>query len=99
MILKTIPRPKRLQAVADLGPYEINVGALSARHVGLTVAVRRRRNTLTGPLLHPPSKSMTKPLLVLQVGDFQVALHPSAAVMVIPEDYRATITIAPKGKG
>ena len=96
MILKPIPRPQRLQAVADLGPYEINVGALSAHHVGLIVAVRRGRNILTGPLLYPPAASTTKPLLVLQVGDFRVALHPSAAVMVIPDGYRATITVAPR---
>lgn len=33
---------------------------------------------------------MTKPFFVLRVGDFDVALHPGAVVMVIPEDYKAT---------
>lgn len=47
MILKPLPAPRRLQPVPDLGPYEINVGALSSRHVGLTIAVRRGRNTVT----------------------------------------------------
>lgn len=94
-MLTPIQRPKRLQAVPDLGPYEINVGALSSTHVGLIIAVRRGRNTLTGPLLYPPSKSVTKPLLVLQLGQFTVALHPAAAVMVVPEGYKATITIGP----
>lgn len=98
MILKPLPRPRRLQPVADLGPYEINVGALSARHVGLTIAVRRVRNILTGPLMHTPAESMTKPFLVLRVGDFDVALHPGAVVMVIPEDYKATITVGPKSE-
>ncbi|WP_141245022.1 hypothetical protein [Mycobacterium avium] len=98
MILKPLLRPRRLQPVADLGPYEINVGALSARHVGLTIAVRRGRNILTGPLMHPPAESMTKPFLVLRVGDFDVALHPGAVVMVIPEDYKATITVGPKSE-
>lgn len=92
--LKPIQRPSRLQPVPELGPYEINAGALSATHVGNIIAVRRGRNTLTGPLLCPPSKSMTKPLLVLQLGDFSVALHPAAAVMVVPDDYKTTITIA-----
>lgn len=41
---------------------------------------------------------MTKPFLVLRVGDFDVALHPGAAVMVIPEDYKATITVGPKSE-
>ena len=95
MILKPLPRPRRLQPVADLGPYEINVGALSARHVGLTIAVRRGRNILTGPLMHTPAESMTKPL---RVGDFDVALHHGAVVMVIPEDYKATITVGPKSE-
>lgn len=99
MILKPLQRPRRLQPVADLvGPCEINVGALSARHVGLTIAVRRGRNILTGPLIHTPAKSMTKPFLVLRVGDFDVALHPGAVVMVVPEDYKATITIGPKSE-
>lgn len=96
MLLKPIPRPRRLKSVADLGPYEVNVGALCSRHVGLIVAVRRGRNILTGPLMYPPAESQTRPLLVLRLGDFNVALHPCAAVMVIPDDYRATITVVPK---
>ena len=87
--------PRRLQVVADPGPYEIHVGALSSVHVGLTMAVRRGRNILTGPLMYPPAESMTKPLLVLQLGDFRVALHPATAVMVVPDDYKATITVSP----
>lgn len=96
MALEPIQRPRRLQPVPDLGPYEINVGALSATHVGHIIAVRRGRNILTGPLIYPPSKSVTKPLLVLYLGDFPVALHPAAAVMVVPDGYKTTITIAPK---
>ncbi|MGJ6127344.1 hypothetical protein QN239_32715 [Mycolicibacterium sp. Y3] len=38
---------------------------------------------------------MTKPLLVCRLGDFDVALHPAAAVLVVPEGYKVTITIAP----
>lgn len=94
-ILNPIRRSRRLQPVADLGPYEINVGALSSVHIGLTVALRRGRNTLTGPLMNLPAKSVTKPLLVLRLGDFDAALHPATAVMVVPEGYRTTITIAP----
>lgn len=95
MMLKPLPVPRRLQAVPELGPYEINVGALTSRHVGLTIAVRRGRNTVTGPLSYKPAPSMTKPLLVCRLGDFDVALHPAGAVLVVPEDYKVTITIAP----
>lgn len=42
-----------------------------------------------------PAKSVTKPLLVLRLGDFDAALHPATAVMIVPDGYRATITIAP----
>lgn len=96
MALGTVRRSRRLQPVPELGPYEINVGALSTAHVGQTIALRRGRNTLTGPLLFPPAKSVTKPLLVLRLGQFSVALHPAAAVMVVPEGYKTTITIAPR---
>jgi hypothetical protein len=95
VILNAIRIP-RLRAVPDLGPYEINVGALSSHHVGLIVAVRRGRNILTGPLSYPPSESQTKPFLVLHLGDFSTALHPAQVVMVIPDGYKATITVAPK---
>lgn len=94
--LKPVPVQRRLQAVVDPEPYEINVGALTASHVGLTVAVRRGRNILTGPLMDRPTESMTTPLLVLQLGTFQVALHPGQVVMVIPDGYKATITVAPR---
>ncbi|MBY6388893.1 hypothetical protein HG717_34050 [Rhodococcus erythropolis] len=97
LALGTVRRSRRLQPVPELGPYEINVGALSTAHVGQIIAVRRGRNTLTGPLLFPPAKSVTKPLLVLRLGEFSVALHPAAAVMVVPEGYKTTITIAPRG--
>lgn len=96
MILQPIRLPKRLHAVPELGPYDIHVGALCARHIGLTVAARRGRNTLTGPLMFPPTESRTKPLLVLHLGDFAVALHPAATVIVVPENFQATIVIAPK---
>lgn len=48
--------------------------------------------------MNTPAESMTKPFLVLRVGDFDVALHPGAVVMVVPEDYKATITIGPKSE-
>lgn len=96
MILKPVPVQRRLQAVVDPEPYEINVGALRASHVGLTVVVRRGRNILTGPLMGLPDESMTRPLRVLQLGTFRVALHPGQVVMVIPDGYKATITVAPR---
>lgn len=93
----SVKRTRRLQAVPALGPFEIHVGALSPVHVGLTVAVARRHNTLTGPLRHVPMQSMgDKRLLVLQLGDFSTALHPAAKVWVVPEGYKATVVIESK---
>ena len=96
-----IKLPRRLQAVPDLGPYEIHVGALANHHVGLTVVLRKplsdgRSNLLTtGPLRYVPTASQVKPLLVVQIGDYSTGLHPSSTVMVIPEDYKATVTVTP----
>ncbi|OHU47279.1 hypothetical protein BKG82_26885 [Mycobacteroides chelonae] len=92
------PRGRGLHAVSELRPYEVHVGALTDQHVGLTVAVRRGLNVLTGPLDGVPTESMTRPLLVLDVGDFSVALHPTAVVTVVPDNARLTITVAPKRK-
>lgn len=75
----------RLKAVADLGPYEINVGKL--------VAVRSDRNTLTGRLQSVPLESVTKPALVVRLGDYSTALHPADVVIVVPDGYKATVVI------
>lgn len=85
-----------LQIVRDPEPFEIHVGALAAHHVGLTIALRYGRNVLTGPLNHVPAASTTKPLLVLDVGKFSVALHPTVPVTVIPDGCQLTITLKPK---
>lgn len=89
-------RRSPLRPVDDLGPSEVHVGALGPQHQGLTVVVRRGRNVLTGPLIGTPSASMTKPLLVLQVGDFRVALQPTASVLVVPDGGKAVITLTPQ---
>lgn len=89
-------RRPALIPVGDLGPSEVHVGALGSQHQGLTVIVRRVRNVLTGPLMGLPSPSVTRPLLVLQVGDFRVALHPTASVLVVPEGGKAVITLKPQ---
>ncbi|WP_145929585.1 hypothetical protein [Mycobacterium intracellulare] len=39
---------------------------------------------------------MTTPLLVLQVGDFPVALHPTESVLVVPDGSKAVITLTPQ---
>ena len=92
----SIKRPRRLQAVPALGPYEVHVGALSSVHVGLTVIVCRRRNTVSGRLQHVPQQSMgDKRLLVVDLGEFRTALHPAAKVWVVPEGYKARVVIEP----
>lgn len=87
---------RQLRAVAELAPYEVHVGALDHHHVGLTLMVRRGRTLLVGRLKHVPAKSMTKPLLVLQIGEFHVAMHPTAAVAVVPDGCKATINVTPR---
>lgn len=95
VMINPIQLPRRLQSVPDLGPYEIHVGALSKHHVDQTMVVRQRRNLLTGPLLSVPTQSMGNPsLLVVQIGDFSTALHPSTVVMIIPDGYQATVSVA-----
>jgi hypothetical protein len=88
--------PRHLRSVDELGPSEVHVGALASRHVGLMVVVRRGRNVLAGRLMGVPSASMTKPLLVLQVGDFPVALDPTAVVLTVPDGCKATVTVTPQ---
>lgn len=85
-----------LRPVGDLGPYEVHVGALGVHYVGVTVVVQRGRNILTGPLMELPAESMTKPLLVLRVGDFSVALHPTTSVLVVPHGCQAVVTLTPQ---
>lgn len=88
--------PRRLQAVPDLGPYEINVGALTQHHVGLIVIIVRRHSTLCGQLVGVPMESLTKPLLIVELSDFvRVPLHPAFAVHVVPKGYKASISIDP----
>lgn len=71
------------------------MGALSKAHVGLVVAYVRKHNTLTGRLRHVPAESQVKPYLVVQIGDFSRGMHPSEPVMVIPDGYKATVSVAP----
>ncbi|MCT7372675.1 hypothetical protein [Mycolicibacterium llatzerense] len=87
---------RQLRAVAELAPHEVHVGALDSHHVGLTLMVRRGRTVLVGPLISLPAPSMTKPLLVLQIGEFRVAMHPTAAVAVVPNGCKATINVTPR---
>lgn len=83
----------QLQALPDLGPYEVHAGALTDAHIGLTIGVRRAHNTLTGPLMSTPAKSQVPPFIVLQLGQFSAAVHPADVVLAVPGGYRATITI------
>lgn len=60
------------------------------------MVVRRGRTVLVGPLMGIPTASTTKPLLVVQVGDYPVALHPTAVIRTIPHGGKATITVTPQ---
>lgn len=84
---------RQLRAVAELAPHQVHVGALDSHHVGLTLLVRRGRTALSGPLISLPAKSMTEPLLVLQIGEFRVAMHPTASATVVPDGCKATLNV------
>lgn len=93
MILKPVRIfGRKLQAVPELGPYEVNVGALSKTHVGKIVAISRRRATVTGRLDHVPMESVLHDQQRLG----RTPMHPSEAVMVVPDTHKATVVIERK---
>lgn len=87
---------RRLRALPELGPYEVYVAALSKVHVGKLVAITRKRTTLTGRLDHVPMESVIKPLLIVQLGDYQTPMYPSETVIVIPDTHKATVVVEPR---
>ena len=90
---------RRLQAVPKLGTHQIHVGALTTVHVGMTLAIARRHNTLTGPLRFVPTQSMgDKRMLVVQLGDYSTALFPGDMVWVVPAGHWAHLVIEPRPK-
>lgn len=96
MIIKTFGR--RLRALPELGPYEIHVGSLNETHVGKLVAITRKRATVVGRLDHNPMESLTKPLRIVQLGDYRTPMHPSEVVTVIPDTHKAMVTIEAREK-
>lgn len=97
MILESVKTfGRRLRVLPELGPYEVHVGALTKAHVGKLVALTRKRATVVGRLDHVPMESLTKPLLIVQLGDYRTPLHPSEVVMVIPDSHKATVIVEPR---
>lgn len=88
-----IPIPY-LRPVGALEPFEVNVGALSRSHLGMTIGAKWRSVSIAGRMRSLPQPSMTKPLLVVEFGEgLRIAMHPADAVLVVPDGYQASIAI------
>jgi hypothetical protein len=88
---------RRLRVLPDLGLYEIHVGALCGVHVGKLIVITHRHATIVGRLDQVPAPSLTKPLLVVELGErHTLALHPSKVVKVVPDSHKATVVVEPR---
>jgi hypothetical protein len=102
MRLKLAPK---LQALPDLGTHEITASQLATNgmdgnpiyqsdHIGRTIAVRYHGAFVAGEL-RTVMDSLTSPLIILEIGYFKAAVHPTHPVTVAPEGYRLTVTAKP----
>lgn len=95
----------RLRALPDLGTHEITASQLATNgmdgnpiyqsdHIGRIIAVRQGDSIVAGRL-RSVTDSSTEPLLVLRIGDFTTAVHPTHPVTVAPDGYRLSVTARP----
>ncbi|MCZ9635138.1 hypothetical protein [Rhodococcus sp. BH5] len=105
--MKLAAAPK-LQTIPDLGPHEIVASQLATNgmgtdgepnlyqsdRIGRTVAVRHHGAIVAGTL-RTVTDSLTYPLIILEIGYFKVAIHPTHPVTVAPEGYRLAVTAKP----
>lgn len=98
---------RRLQPLPDLGTHEITAAQLATNgmdgspiyqsdHIGRIVAVRKGDVIVAGKL-RSVTDSLTFPLLVLKIGEFDTAVHPTHPVTVAPEGYRLSVTASHLG--
>lgn len=99
MRVRAVPR---LRSVPDLGEHQITAAQLATNgmdgnpiyksdHIGRIVAVRRRDSIVAGKLLSVTDSS-TEPLLILQIGEFTTAVHPTQPVTVAPAGSGLSVT-------
>lgn len=88
----TVKFPPRLRVVPELSAYELNVGALTDAHRGRTVVVQHN-GVVVASKLDFLAESVHEPLIVLQLGDLRLALHPAEVVTVVPREHKVTLTI------
>lgn len=109
MILEPLKLAPHLRSLPDLKEHEVTAAQLATNgieaagvpslyqsdHLGRVIAVRQGEAFLAGPL-RGVTDSVESPLLILRIGQFTTAVHPSHPVTVAPDGYRLTITAQPK---
>lgn len=105
--MRPLKLARKLQSLPDLGTHQVAASQLAtngmdgnciyqSNHIGRIVAVRRRETYIVGPL-RSVMDSMTPPLLVLGIGDFTTAVHPTHPVTVAPEGCRLKVVASTEG--
>jgi predicted DNA-binding protein len=103
--MKEVKLAPRLRSVRDIGTHEVTASQLATNgmegratylsdHIGRTVAVRLRDTIIAGPL-EAVTDSLISPLLVLRIGQFEVAVHPAHPLTVAPDGHRLTVVSGP----
>lgn len=100
MFRLSVPHPPGLRVLPDLGPYEIHAGALTATHIGKTIAVQTPSAVIAGPLTAlEESLLQGRTRLILRIstnstaGDLRVGVHPSETVTVLPDRHKLSVTV------
>lgn len=84
----------KLRPLPDLGTHQVAASQLATNgmddspiyrsdHIGRIVSVRRGETIIAGPL-RGVLDSQTEPLLILEIGNFRTAVHPTHPVTVAP---------------
>lgn len=98
-MMPSIPLAPRLRALPDLGAHELHGGALTADHVGHTIAVRTATATVIGPLSGlSESRLYGRARVLVQVGggtvgELTLGLHPAHPVTVLPAEHALEVPV------
>lgn len=104
--MRPLKLARKLKPVPQLGTHQITAAQLATNgmdgnpiyksdHIGRIVAIRKRDTYIVGPL-RGVVDSVQAPLLILEIGDFKTAVHPTHPVTVAPEGCRLTVVATPK---
>ncbi|NKS10090.1 hypothetical protein GS580_16585 [Rhodococcus hoagii] len=99
--MRPLKLARKLQSLPDLGTHQVTASQLATNgmdgnpiyksdHIGRVVAVRRGTTTIAGPL-RGVVDSIQAPLLILEIGEFKTAVHPTHPVTVAPEGCRLKV--------